>query len=615
MKWDKNNINKIETQKPNINRAPGKDKDEEELFFDLTRAENEGFGVNNISFDIEKLELKGKIHKGVNLKMKAAELFVQCLENEGVKYIFGLPGEENLDLLESIRKSNIQFIVTRHEQAAGFMAATYGRLTGKTGICLATLGPGATNLVTAAAYAQLGAMPMLMITGQKPIKTSKQGQFQIVDVVDMMRSLTKYTRQIVNGSNIPSRVREAFRLSQEERPGAVHLELPEDIAEEEVEEVIFKKSLVRRPVAEAKSVEKAVEMIERAKYPLILIGAGANRKTTSNRLTKFIEKFGIPFVNTQMGKGVVDERHPLYLGTAALSDHDFIHSAIDKADLIINVGHDVVEKPPFFMHHDDPMQVIHVNFISASVDPVYFPQVEVVGDIAKSIMKITQSLNKQIKWDFSYFSKIKKMMNEHLQDDLNSDRYPIIPQKLVAEVRKAMPSDSVIALDNGMYKIWFARNYLAHQANSILLDNALASMGSGLPSAIVAKIINPKKKVVAICGDGGFMMNSQELETAVRLKLDLVILVLRDDGFGMIRWKQEAMKLENFGLSFSNPDFVRYAESYGAKGHRVEKTDDLAPLLQQCLETSGVDLIDVPIDYSENDRVLTKELKKLTSSI
>lgn len=577
-------------------------KDEKQLEKDLIRSEGEGFGT---------------IAEGYRQKsaMKAAELFIKALEQEGVAYIFGIPGEENLSFLEALRKSHIKFILTRHEQAAGFMAATYGRLTGKTGVCLSTLGPGATNLVTAAAYAQLGAMPMLMITGQKPIRTSKQGQFQIVDVVDMMRSLTKYTRQIVNGSSIPSRVREAFRLSQEERPGAVHLELPEDIAEEEVDESIFQKSAVRRPTSETKSIRKAVQLIEKAEHPLILVGAGANRKLVSKMLTKFVARFGIPFINTQMGKGVVDERHPLYIGTAALSDHDFIHCAIDKADLIINVGHDVVEKPPFLMKHDDRMKVIHVNFISASVDPVYFPQVEVVGDIANSIWQISQSLKKQSNWNFNYFLKIKKIFETHIEKSWRDERFPIIPQRLVADVRKVLPDDGIIVLDNGIYKIWFARNYLAHKPNTVLLDNALASMGAGLPSAIAAKIIYPQRKVLAVCGDGGFMMNSQELETAVRLKLDLVILILRDDGYGMISWKQQAMQFEKFGLSFGNPDFVRYAESYGAKGYRISNTQELLPTLKKALNASGVHLIDVQMDYSENDKVLTKELKELTCSI
>ena len=332
--------------------------------------------------------------------MKASDLFVKALEAEGVEYIFGIPGEENLDLLDSLRGSHIKLILTRHEQAAGFMAATYGRLTGRAGVCLATLGPGATNLVTAAAYAQLGGMPMLMITGQKPIKSSKQGHFQIVDVVDMMRPLTCYTRQIVSGDTIPTRIREAFRLAQEERPGAVHLELPEDIADEDTQAKVVAQSSYRRPIAEDKCIKWAVELIEQSKHPLLLIGAAANRKLTSRMLKQLIDKTGIPYFSTQMGKGVVDESDPLFLGTAALSSSDFLHRAIEHADLIINVGHDVIEKPPFFMHANG-LKVIHINFLSASVDPVYFPQVEVVGDIANSIWQIKERILRQGRWDFS----------------------------------------------------------------------------------------------------------------------------------------------------------------------------------------------------------------------
>jgi acetolactate synthase-1/2/3 large subunit len=544
--------------------------------------------------------------------MKAAELFVRALENEGVECVFGIPGEENLDFLEALRKSKIKLIVTRHEQAAGFMAATSGRLTGRTGVCLSTLGPGATNLVTAAAFAQLGAYPMMMITGQKPIKTSKQGRFQIIDVVGMMRPITKYTKQLVNANNIPSRIREAFRLAEEERPGAVHIEFPEDIAMEETEEALFKESYARRPVAEARTIEHAVDLISKAKHPLLLIGAGANRKLTSKMLTDFIGEFGIYFITTQMGKGVVNEHHPLYLGNAALSDHDYLHCAINKADLIINVGHDAVEKPPFFMRQDDPMRVIHINFLSASVDPVYFPQLEVVGDIANSIWQICKVLKKQNSWDFEYFKKIKIELDKHLQFGIDDDRFPVIPQRIVADVRRVMPSDGIIALDNGMYKIWFARNYPAYQPNTVLLDNALASMGAGLPSAMAANIIFPEKKIMAICGDGGFMMNSQELETAVRLELDLVVLILCDQGYGMIKWKQKAMGLADFGLDFNNPDFVKYAESYGAQGIRIKKTKELMPAMERCLDMGGVHLIEVPVDYSENDRVLTKEMKERT---
>lgn len=546
--------------------------------------------------------------------MKASDLFVQALESEGVEFIFGIPGEENLDLLDSLSRSSIRLILTRHEQAAGFMAATYGRLTGKAGVCLSTLGPGATNLVTAAAYAQLGGMPMVMLTGQKPVKTSKQGQFQIVDIVDMMRPLTKYTRQIVSGGNIPSRIREAFRLAQEERPGAAHLELPEDIAREETDEPVLPPSLARRPIAEEKAIRAAVERIEQAQHPLLLVGAAANRRLTCRTLRHLVQQTGIPFVTTQMGKGVLDETDPLFLGNAALSANDFVHRAFDRADLIINVGHDVIEKPPFFMTPGG-VEVIHVNFISASVDPVYFPQVEVIGDIANSIWQISERITKQAHWDFARFMDVRDALVKHIAADSGDKRFPIYPQRLVADVRQFMPDDGIIALDNGIYKIWFARNYPARQPNSVLLDNALASMGAGLPSAMVARLVHPDRKVMAICGDGGFMMNSQELETAVRLEMHLVVLILRDDAYGMIKWKQAHMGFENFGLDVGNPDFVKYAESYGACGHRITAADQILPLLEQCHTSPGVHVVDVPVDYSDNDRILNSEIAELSAKL
>jgi acetolactate synthase-1/2/3 large subunit len=531
---------------------------------------------------------------------KASDLMVEALEREGVEYVFGIPGEENLDLLESLRHSKIQLVITRHEQAAGFMAATIGRLTGKIGVCLSTLGPGATNFVTAAAYAQLGAMPMLMITGQKPIKKSKQARFQIVNVVEMMRPVTKYSRQIVHGANVPSAVREAIRLAEEERPGAVCLELPEDIAEEMVEHpFFFPPEAARLPAAEDKAIRRAVEMIQNAKRPLLLVGAGANRKRTSNQLERFVEQTGIPFICTQMGKGVIDERHDRYLGTAALSDNDSVHDAVAAADLIINVGHDVIEKPPFFMT-DGGFQVLHISFASAEVDAIYFPQLEVVGDIANAVWQINESIQNQDHWDFSTFDQVKLQVDAHTGEKADDPSFPLCPQRLVADVRAAMPDDGVVCLDNGMYKIWFARNYEAYQPNTILLDNALATMGAGLPSAIGASFVYPDRKILAVCGDGGFMMNSQEIETAVRMKRNVTTLILKDDSYGMIRWKQEDAGFPDWGLEFGNPDFVKYAESYGARGFRVEKTDDLRTLLDQCLREGGVNVIECPIDYAEN---------------
>ena len=545
--------------------------------------------------------------------MKASDLLIKALENEGVQYIFGIPGEENLDFLESLRESNIELILTRHEQAAGFMAATVGRLTGKAGVCLSTLGPGATNFVTAAAYAQLGAMPMMMITGQKPIKKSKQGRFQIVDIVEMMKPLTQFTRQVVDANKVPGLVREAIRIAEEERPGAVHIELPEDVAAEEGESTPYEINEVRRPGADKRAIDRAAEMICAAERPLILIGAAANRYRTSKALTELINAVQLPFFCTQMGKGVVDERNELCLGTAALSDHDYLHCAIDQADLIVNVGHDVIEKPPFFMEKGGK-KVIHINYFSAEVDDVYFPQLEVVGDIAGSVKQLNVALSNKTEswWKGDYHKRIRNEIEEHVNDKADAESFPVIPQRLVADVRSVMPSDGIIALDNGMYKIWFARNYKAHQPNTVLLDNALATMGAGLPSAMAAKLIHPERKVLAICGDGGFMMNSQELETCVRLKLDISVLILRDDGYGMIKWKQASMGFKDYGLDYQNPDFVKYAESYGAVGHRVGSVNELSDTLEKTLCSPGVHVVELPIDYSENQRVLIDELQKKT---
>lgn len=545
---------------------------------------------------------------------KASDLFVRALEAEGVPYVYGIPGEENLDMLESLRTSSIRLVLTRHEQAAGFMAATHGRLTGKAGVCLATLGPGATNFVTAAAYAQLGAMPMLMLTGQKPIKLSKQGHFQIVDVVDMMRPLTKYTRQIVSSDTIPARVREAFRSAEEERPGAAHLELPEDIARETTDAPLIAASASRRPVADDKAIVRAVDAIRGAKRPLLMIGAGANRKLTSKMLREFVDHTGIPFFTTQMGKGVIDETHPLWLGNAALSDHDFVHRAIDHADCIINCGHDVVEKPPFFMRAGN-RTVIHVSFSGAHVDAVYFPQLEVVGDIANAVWRMKEALEPQPHWELDFFAKVREHLDANLRSGATDDRFPMFPARVVADVRKAMPSDGIVCLDNGIYKLWFARSYRCREPNTLLLDNALATMGAGLPSAIGAKIVYPNRRVLAVCGDGGFMMNSQELETCVREKLDIVVMILRDDAYGMIKWKQAHMGLPSYGMDLGNPDFVKYAESYGARGHRPASAADLSRILERSFEAGGVHLIDVPVDYSENDRILNHEIHQLASAI
>ena len=547
---------------------------------------------------------------------KGSDLFVAALENEGVERIFGVPGEENLDTVESLRTSSIELVVTRHEQSAAFMAATYGRLTGRPGVCISTLGPGALNLATGAAYAHLGAMPMILITGQKAIKSSAQARFQIVDMVATMKPLTKFSRQIISTASIPSLVREAFRVAVEERPGPVHLELPEDVAGELAEAVVMVPPLpVELPVAHPGALDRAAEMIRRAERPLVMLGAAASRPRLEDDLGRFLARVRIPFFTTQMGKGFSSQvmedagSHPidLWMGTAALSERDYVHTAIDQADLIITIGHDTVEKPPFLMGPGGPT-VIHVGYLSANVEEVYSPQAAVVGDVGPSLSLLADRLEGELP-NASALLPMRAGILARISAGSAEGRFPPTPQRIVADVRAVMPDDGIVALDNGMYKIWFARNYRAPISNTLLLDNALATMGAGLPSAMMAAILYPARRVLAVCGDGGFMMNSQEVETAVRLKLNVVVLILQDDAYGMIRWKQAVDDFPDYGLTFGNPDFVKYAEAYGATGSRVDSTEGLAVTLREAFEAGGVHLVTVPIDYSENVRVLVDELR------
>lgn len=541
--------------------------------------------------------------------MKASDLFVKCLETEGVKIIFGVPGEENLDLLESLHNSSIRFVTTRHEQAAVFMAATMGRLTGKTGVALSTLGPGATNLVTGVAYAQLGGMPLLVITGQKPIRKSKQGRFQIIDVVEMMKPLTKMTETVVSADRIPSLVRQAFKLAEAERPGAVHLELPEDIAVENSEILPIIPIKVRRSGPDPKAIAQAVDLINKAKSPILLIAAGANRKLIRKNLQALIDKTKIPFVTTQMGKGVIDETTDLYLGTTALSAGDYVHCALEQSDCVIVIGHDIMEKPPVVLVSQERV-VIHINFNEAEVDDMYIPTLEIIGDVSHSLWAMAENLSSQTHWNFDILNKFKNKLLVHLQEKIDSESFPVKPQRLVSALREALPADGILALDNGMYKIWIARNYFARGQNTVLLDNALATMGAGLPAAMAAKLVFPTKSVIAVVGDGGFMMSAQELETAKRLGLNFVILIINDNGFGMIKWKQQSSQMKDFALSFSNPDFVKFADSFGIEGVKINSAAELLSALKRGLSHPGIFLIDCPVDYSENNIVFNQELKK-----
>lgn len=534
--------------------------------------------------------------------MKASDLFVRCLENEWVQYIFWVPGEENLDFVESLRNSTIKLIVTRNEQTAVFMAATYGRLTGKAWVALATLWPGATNMVTGIAHAQLWGMPVIVITGQKPIKKSKQWRFQIIDVVGMMKPITKRSTVVPNGNRIPAIVRQAFKLAEDEKPGAVHIELAEDIAAEDVmQPEIFAPEKIRRPQIDEKMLAILVDRIRQAKTPMILVGSGANRKRITKYLTKFIEKTNIPFFTSQMGKGVVSESLPQYLGTAALTAGDYIHPIIDMADLLIVVWYDIVEKPTNYWHNHSNRQVIHVNFTPAEVDDIYMPQLEVIGDIGNTLWQLDESDLHAWLWDFDGVYAKSAEMKKQLLANLDLEKYSevMMPRRLIKELRGMLDAEDVLALDNGLYKVWVARNYPAYAPNTVLLDNALATMWAGYSVGMVAKMLNPNKKVVCLVGDGGLMMNLGDIETAIRLWLDMVILVINDNAYGMIKWKQKWMWFADYGLDLQNPDFIALAKSFGAQGYRVERADDFSSTMQQALNNKGITIIDLAFVYPE----------------
>ena len=536
------------------------------------------------------------------MRMKASDLLARCLENEWVEYVYGVPGEENLDFLESLKHSSIKLIVTRNEQTAVFMAATYGRLTGKAGVALATLWPGATNMVTGIAHAQLGGMPVIVITGQKPIKKSKQGRFQIIDVVDMMRPITKRATSVPNGNRIPSIIRQAFKVAEDEKPGAVHIELAEDIAAEEVTQTtIFPREKIRRPQIDQKMLAILVDRIRHAKTPMILVWSGANRKRITNYLTKFIEKTNIPFFTSQMGKWVVTEALPQYLGTAALTSKDYIHPIIDMADLLIVVGYDIVEKPTNYRHSHPDRQIIHINFTPADVDDIYMPQLEVVGDIGNTFWQLDETDLHAGLWNFDAVYAAAATMKSQMAANmsLEKDSTVLMPRRMIAELRWLLGPEDILALDNGFYKVRVARNYPAYAPNTVLLDNALATMGAGYSVGMTAKMLNPDKKVVCLVGDGWLLMNLWDIETAVRLWLDLVIVVLNDNAYGMIKWKQKDMWFSDYGLDLGNPNFIQLAESFGATGLRVEKADDFAWTIQRALDNTGVTIVEVLFAYPQ----------------
>jgi len=540
--------------------------------------------------------------------MKASDLFVSQLEEEGVEYIFGLPGEENLDLLESLRHSKMKLIITRHEQAAAFMAATYGRLTGKTGVCFSTLGPGATNLVTGVAQAQLTGAPFISISGQKALTDNWQARFQLVDVVRMMEPLCKKAVSITDPGMIPTVIRNAFKHAEAERPGAVHIELPEDVAEEETEATIQKRSEIKIPYPDPEILKKAVAMVSEAKNPLIIVSSGANRKAITKELEDFVRRTGIYIVHTQMGKGVVPDDCIYSLFATGIHARDYVNCGIDGADLIITIGYDIVEYPPYLWNRDLDKKIINVDFVESVPDRYFNPSIEIIGDIASSIKELAAIIPK--KREFPIFKNTRRFIEEKI-DSPARNVYPPLPQTVVQDVRKVLGREDIITLDNGIYKLWFSRLYKTYAPNTVILDNALASMGAGLPAGITAKLLHPERRVLAICGDGGFMMNCQELETAIRYRIPVVVLILNDNAFGFIKWKQKKKHFEDFGLDYGNPDFSLFAESFGATGIKVREEDDLTEVLERAFSLNKVVVIECPIDYSVNYETFSIELGNL----
>lgn len=546
--------------------------------------------------------------------MTTSDIFVKILEQNGIEYCFALPGEENLDFLEAIRKSKIKLIVTRHEQAAAFMAATYGRLTGKPGLCLATLGPGALNLVTGVAYAQLGGMPLIAITGQKALLDNWQAKFQIVDVVSVMRPITKWATTVPGARYMSKVAHQALTIAREERPGAVHVEIPEDIAGTEYDTADNGYDALpnRRPVADEKAIRLAAEMIAAAKQPLIIVSSGGNRKLVTKQLKNLVDLTNIFVVGTQLGKGVLPDDDPHSLFSFGMHRRDYVHEAIDAADLIITVGYTVTEYPPFVWNKQKSKKILHIDFVPVEPDEYYIPAFQVVGDISHTLWALQEQLRGH-SFVTEQFAKLRKKLIQKFSEKTDSPAFPIIPQRIVADIRRVLDREDIVTLDNGIYKLWFARQYQTFAPNTLLLDNTLATMGAGLPSAMAAKLLNPHKKVLAVCGDGGFMMNSQELATCVKENIAVVTLILNDGAYGFIDWKQKNMGLPEFGMQLANPDFVRYAESYGALGLRVESAEDLIPKLQTAFASGRPTVIDCPIDYSENVKVFNEELRFLNA--
>ena len=543
--------------------------------------------------------------------MKAAELFIQCLENEGVEYIFGLPGEENLDVMDALLDSDIHFVTTRHEQGAAFMADVYGRLTGRAGVCLSTLGPGATNLVTGVADANMDHAPVVAIAGQASTHRLHKESHQVLDLEQLFDPITKYTTRLLSPNTIPETVRKAFKLAQTEKSGACFIEFPENIAEMPIEEDPLPCGNVIPSEPPAEKVEEAAELISQARHPIIMAGNGVIRSGASEELAAFADRLNIPVANTFMAKGVVPFKHPMALGSVGLQANDYVNCGFSRADLIICIGYDLVEYHPYLWHPTRDRQILHIDASPAEVDASYPVSVGVVGNVRHSLKRIADAATPHPE---TAMRPLREALVDEMARHAEDESIPMKPQKLIWDLRTVLDLEDIVICDVGAHKMWMARMFRCEYPNTCLISNGFASMGIAVPGAVAAKLAKPEQTIVAATGDAGFMMNSQEIETALRLNTPIIILVWNDGGYGLIEWKQEAQFGRSGHVTFGNPDFVQYAESFGARGFRVDADNPLQSVLREAIEADTVCVIDCPVDYSENLK-LTEQLGEMVCPI
>ncbi len=556
--------------------------------------------------------------------MKASDLFIKCLEEEGVTRIFGLPGEENADLMLSLKKSKkIEFILCRHEQAAAFMADAYGRLTGKAGVCLSTLGPGVTNLMTGLADANMDRAPVVAIIGQGSTNRLHKESHQIMNSINMVKPISKWSQSILSGKSITEIIRKAFKLAETEKPGVSVIELPEDVAKEEIDDKPIKPILVRRPAADYRAIDVALDLILTSKNPIILAGNGTIRKRASHRLRVLVDNLGIGVINTFMGKGAIsyEDEHSLF--TIGLGSGDYNNLAIDESDLVIAIGYDLVEYSPSTWNRKNKKnkKIIHIDYTPAEIDKDYLPNVEIISDLAGALYQLNKSLIERVKnRDLPLFKKETRIsLRNKMLKDLNkynsNDSFPMKPQRIISDIRKILNHDDILISDVGAHKMWVARHFNCNNPNTCLISNGFCSMGFALPGSIGAKMAFPEKKVISINGDAGFLMNLQELETAARKNLNIVAVVWLDGEYGLIKWKQAVeFDGQHSDLQFNNPDFSQLAKSFNMWGKEVNSANDFLPTLKKAFNQKCPAIIGVPVDYSEN-MILTKHLGDVSHNI